>query len=213
MASVWRCQVRIVPGCWLPAPVSTGGSRCWSRDASDCAWGGWKHTAGSYAGMQSQTRLRCGSAPSRGRRPEGPGRTPRIVGLLAAVAVFASCQDTTEPAGGWLTAAIREATDTGGREATYRGSGGFHVGRDPGAGVSVAFGLHSRGTGASVGQSLGLYRPGHGRPGPGRYELAPLNAREGRLEGFTVFYASQPCRPGRGLHSSVGVCGDQRVFG
>lgn len=111
------------------------------------------------------------------------------IGLLAAVALFSSCHDAAGPAGGWLTAAIREATDTGGRESTYRGTGDFIVTRDPGAGVLFSFELNSDGTGTSAGQKFSLYWPGHGRPRAGRYELAPLEVEDGHLEGFTAVYS------------------------
>lgn len=140
------------------------------------------------------------------------------IGLLAAVALLSSCQSTAEPGRGWLTAAIREATDTGGRESTYRGTGDFIVTRDPGAGVLSSFELNSRGTGTGAGQTFMLYWPGHGRPRAGRYELGALEVVDSHLEGFTAFY--QRVAGGRGEsftalsgHVIVRESSDDRIDG
>ncbi len=110
------------------------------------------------------------------------------LGLLAAVAVCGSCRSANDPVAGWLVANIQQAADTGPSGLVYEGTGNFRVGSDAGAGLAVAFTLDSKGTGASAGQTLVLYWPGHGRPGPGRYPLGPLSVQDGRLHGFTAFY-------------------------
>lgn len=110
------------------------------------------------------------------------------VALFATFIFLPACHDSTAPASGRLTASIREGVDPPTNETVYDGTGSFRVGKDPGASVSVAFGLHSVGTATSTGQSLGLYRPGQGKPAPGRHELAPLRSVDGHLDGFTAHY-------------------------
>jgi len=77
--------------------------------------------------------------------------------LLVAVVLCSSCGELTQSEDGWLNAEIREAVVAGENEAVYEGTGDFQVGRDPGAGVSVRFGLSSFGAGASAGQLFQLY--------------------------------------------------------
>jgi hypothetical protein len=114
-------------------------------------------------------------------------RPGTAVWLLLPLPLLAGCHNATAPNGGWLRASVMDVADTTVR-TDYQGTGDFHVGKDPAWGVSVAFQLSSRGTGASAGQTLLLARPGAGRPAPGRYMLAPLTENDGTFSGFTAYY-------------------------
>ena len=108
--------------------------------------------------------------------------------LLATPTLVAGCGDATSVATGWLQATIRGPEGSGSAETAYEGTGFFGVSPDPGSGVSVAFQLFSRGIDSSQGQSFSLLRSGSGRPGVGRYQLAPLKWNDGRQQGFTAYY-------------------------
>ena len=152
-----------------------------------------RHLAAASALCEEDT-MKCSpdlSESTFGRRLERTGKPS----LLIAALLLAACRQTAEPVTGFLTASVRESADAGVVETAYEGSGSFAVGQDPGAGVSIAFGLRSDGTGASAGQSFGLTRPGQGRPAPGRYDLAPLELSNGQMNGFTAHY--QRHVPGR----------------
>jgi hypothetical protein len=110
------------------------------------------------------------------------------IGLLVPAFLLAACQDATQPLAGLMTASVRDSSATGVVETAYEGSGDFGVGTDPGAGVSITFGLRSKGNGTSAGQSFALTRPGQDRPAPGRYDLAPLDLSNGQMNGFTAHY-------------------------
>lgn len=108
----------------------------------------------------------------------------RFLGMALIPALGGACRDPGPIPDGWLMADIAGAVQT-----EYSGSGHFNVGSGPPGDVSVKFELTSDGTGASIGQSFGLNRRGAGRPGTGRYTLAPLERDEdGNLVGFTALY-------------------------
>lgn len=108
----------------------------------------------------------------------------RFLGIAVIPVLVAACRDSGPIPDGWLTAHIVGAVQT-----EFEGTGYFSAGSGPPGGVSVRFGLGSRGTGASTGQRFSLDRPGNGRPGTGRYTLAPLEPDEdGNLVGFTAYY-------------------------
>ena len=129
--------------------------------------------------------LRLGTLASRSHR--SLSQTARLI-LLLPVALLSHCSGSTEPEHGWLSAAVREGAGSEASAGSYDGTGDFRTGRDPGAGVSVAFSVVSTGTGASSGRTVMLYRPGHSQPGVGRYELGPVAVVDGHLDGFTAFY-------------------------
>jgi len=131
--------------------------------------------------------MRCSCGPLESRSSRWPDRTVGAF-VLATVALLGDCSQTTGPGPGWLTAAIREGTGSAARVSQYEGTGEFTTGSDPGAGVSVAFELDSRGSGRGAGQTMMLYRPGQGQPVAGRYELGPLAVLDGRLDGLTAFF-------------------------
>jgi hypothetical protein len=98
------------------------------------------------------------------------------------VALLGACHD---PAGdvtvSWLRADVAGAV-----EDRYEGTGNFWFGAGH-DGIPVQFGISSKGVGAAAGSSMGLYRPGAGRPAVGSYVLAPLG--DGYPpRGFTAYY-------------------------
>lgn len=110
--------------------------------------------------------------------------TIRALRLAAVPLVAAACSDIGPTPDGWLSAHIVGAVQT-----DYEGTGYFGVSKRPPGDEGTVFGLDSRGIGTSAGQSFGIYRPGSGRPGRGRYKLAPLEQDgDGYLVGFTAYY-------------------------
>ena len=145
------------------------------------------------------TKEERGSSPTRRK----PGLLV-ILGLAAPAALLAACHDGTGVTVGWLRASIRGPETSGSVETAYEGSGFFGVSPDPGSGVSVAFELWSRGVDSSRGQSFSLLRSGTGRPGVGRYQLAPLKWNGGRQEGFTAYYRRTAADRAQGFTALAG---------
>ncbi|GBD32533.1 hypothetical protein HRbin33_01503 [bacterium HR33] len=105
-------------------------------------------------------------------------------GIMAMVLLVPACQAPTAGLdSSWFRAQIRGAVQT-----EYEGTGWFNVGSDPRRGISVQFTLYSSGVGTYTGQRFQLYSPGKGRPGQGIYGLAPLEVKDGSLQGFTAYY-------------------------
>lgn len=105
--------------------------------------------------------------------------------VIAIPALFSACDQPTDSRdGSWLRAQVRGAVD-----ATYEGTGYFHIGSDPRVGVSVKFTLNSDAVGEHAGQQFMLYRPGKGRPSKGVFPLGPLETESGSPEGFTAYYS------------------------
>ncbi len=131
-----------------------------------------------------------------------------VTALLVGVSLpLAGCQNATEPreplVPGWLKAAFLGAPDpTIGSE--MEGNARFNVNSDPAAGLDTSFQLSAIGLGASEGELISFYRPGQGRPAPGRYKLAPLTTKNGRLNGFTGYYGLQYTQ---GLQSFTALSG------
>ncbi len=126
-------------------------------------------------------------------------RVPKPIGLLCIVALHAGCGDPTSTTAGWLTARIEQQAVSAEPSITYsedtveyyEGTAEFWFDRNPGYGVDIAFVVHSRGTGPSLGEWLLLAREGAGRPGRDWYRLGPLELKNGRLQGFTAFYVRE----------------------
>lgn len=104
--------------------------------------------------------------------------------LVVAPALVWGCQGSVDNAEeGWLRARIVGAIET-----VHEGTGDFYVGSDPRQGIAVQFTLNSDGVEVYAGQVLTLFRPGKGRPGEGVYTLAPLEVKDGSLQGFTAYF-------------------------
>ncbi len=84
-----------------------------------------------------------------------------------------------------------KASIAGSVQAEFEGTGDFHVGDDPRAGIRIQTSIVSRGVGASEGQRLVIYRRGAGRPGEGRYQVESLDLSSPQASGITAVYTRQ----------------------
>lgn len=110
----------------------------------------------------------------------------RTVGLAMIPLVVGACEN---PAGsedsGWVRATIADVT-----EVQFEGTGWFfeNPAIDEPIRLPLRFTISSEATGASINQTLLIFRPGAGIPAVGAYTLRPLEEKDGMLQGFTAYY-------------------------
>ena len=131
----------------------------------------------------------------------------RTCGVAVVLGALAGCENG-RPAGG---GGVGAPSDT----VAFEGVGDFHVATNPNLGRRLGlfarqqFELDARGRGPAAGLVLGVARYGAGRPGVGRYALAPLDRRRpgGRFYAVLV----RPAPGGDGVSTFLSTEGEVRI--